>query len=263
VAKPRVTRRTHVKKPWYERPVLLFVVLAVVLIVAGIFISRFFMGRRQASIALGAEADSAAARAAAGTAEPVAVDLTGLIAVGAALPAAAPGAILPPIYAATLPEGAEARRELRSAREAEGGYAFVEGARLIEAATTGMPAWEALPLRDSQRAFCDFEVQRETGGAGYLIGFVDLDAAKALASLGPSLALPPAAPAAPSWQVWKKKGAGRLELRVGSEILLYPDVAPEASCAIGLPLERVRPLRLRRVEGGLANPVEALEVALR
>jgi hypothetical protein len=270
VAKPRVTRRTHIKKPWYERPALLFIALIIALGVGGVVVSRFLGASRQA--AMGPRGPEATPESPAGATEsppataPEAEDLTGLLGAGDPLPSPRPGTVLPPIHTVTITEASRARQALRVARTgvAKATPAFVEGTRLVDAAAGGVPAaWDALPLRNDQRAFCDFEVCRAPDGSGYLVGFVSVAVARALAALGPTLAYSPAGQEPPHWQVWKKHGKGdRIVLRAGSEIILFPDLGAEATCIVELPLERFRPLRIRRIETGWTQPAEVLEVAL-
>lgn len=269
VAKPRVTRRIHVKKPWYERPGLLFGALVVALGIGGILIARLMSGGGGVTTLGGppapddATAQAPATPAPAPTAIVVEEDLTGILGAGEPLPAAEPGRVLPPIRIETTAEAAEARRALRQARAIEVPV-FVEGAKLVEAAAGGPgPSPDALPLRAEQRAFCDFEVMRESDGTACLVGFVSVDVARALAALGPSLTYPAAGQEPPGWQVWKKRGGDRLVLRAGSEVTLFPDLGPAATCIVALPLRHLQPLRVQRVQTGLAQPAEVLEAALR
>ena len=272
VAKPRVTRRTHVKKPWYERPWLLFIALIIALGIGGILISRLMSGGQGVST-LGGPATTDATTETPVTPVPAAPaptpgdDLTGILSVGDPLPAAEPGMVLPPIRVETTAEAAGARRALRLARAGTPGAApaFVEGASLVQASAGGAaPSWDALSLRDEQRAFCDFEVSRAADGSAHLISFVSIEVARALAALGPAFTYPAAGQEPPGWQVWKKRGDGdRLVLRAGSEVTLFPDLSPEATCLVAIPLQHLQPLRIRRVQTGRTQPAEVLEVTLR
>jgi len=186
VAKPRVTRRVHVKKPWYERPSLLFAALIVALGIGGILVARLMSGGRGIQTLGGPSAPSATTEAPAtpapeSPAPAETEDLTGILGVGDPVPPAEPGTVLPPIRVETVAEAAAARRALRQAL-AGSTSAFVEGARLVEASAGGAtPTWDALPRRSQQRAFCDFEVSRAADGSTSLIGFVSVEAARALA----------------------------------------------------------------------------------
>jgi len=269
VAKPRVTRRVHVKKPWYERPWLLFGALVIALGIGGFAISRLMSGGRGVATIGGPAATDATTEAPATSAPAVPApspteDLTGILHAGDPLPAAEPGMVLPPIRVETTAEAAEARRALRQAL-AGATPAFVEGAKLVGASAGGAtPTWDALPRRNEQRAFCDFEVSRAADGSACLIGFVSVDVARALAALGPSFTYPPAGQEPPGWQIWKKRGDGeRIVLRAGSPVTLFPDLSPAATCIAELPLQHLQLLRVRRTETGLAQPAEALEATLR
>jgi hypothetical protein len=269
VAKPRVTRRTHVKKPWYERPWLLFIALILALGIGGVLISRLMSGGRGVATLGGPPATDAttAAPATPAPAPPAATvteDLTGVLLAGDPLPAVPPGMVFPPIQVETTAEAAEARRALRQA--GSGAVpAFVEGAKLVEASAGGAaPTWDALPRRDEPRAFCDFEVSRSADGSASVIGFVSVEVARALAALGPSFTYPPAGQEPPAWQVWKRRGDGeRLVLRAGSPVTLCPDLSPEATCIVELPLRHLQPRSIRRVQTGRAQPAEVIEATLR
>jgi hypothetical protein len=272
VAKPRVTRRVHVKKPWYERPWLLFIALIIALGIGGILISRLMSGGKGVStlggpVTTDATTEAPAAPAPAAPAPTPGDDLTGILSASDPLPAAEPGMVLPPIRVETTAEATEARRVLRLARAVTSGAApaFIEGASLVEASAGGAaPPWDALSLRNEQRAFCDFEVSRAADGSAYLIGFVSVEVARALAALGPTFTYPAAGQEPPGWQVWKKRGDGdRLVLRGGSEVTLFPDLSPEATCLVAFPLQHLQPLRVRRVQTGRTQPAEALEATLR
>jgi hypothetical protein len=265
MAKIKVTRRTHIRKPWYERPAVLFAALAVALILGGLLLARLFSARQPEAFAptLGGTPTPAAQETAPSPATPPSDELGGVLPAGSPLPASTPGAVLPPVRVLTHAEAAAARRALRQASSAspESGARFVEGAKLAGLASL---TWDALPLREEGRAFCDFEVLREAGGSGTLVGFVTLDEGKALADLGPSFALPAEGDEPPGWQIWRRRDtSGRVRLHAGSRITFYPDLDPVATCIVALPLERLRPLRMRRADVGLAQPVEALEIELR
>ena len=269
VAKPRVTRRIHVKKPWYERPWLLFIALIIALGIGGFLISRLMAGGRRAVTLGGPPTPDAVSEEPATPAPPtpaatVTEDMTGILSAGDPLPAVGPGMVLPPIRVETTAEAAEARRTLRQAPTGTA-PAFIEGARLVGASAGGAaPVWDALPLRNEQRAFCDFEVSRAVDGSAHLISFVSVEVARALAALGPSFTYPAAGQEPPGWQVWKKRGDGeRIVLRAGSEVTLFPDLGPEATCIVAVPLQHLQPLRVRRMETGLAQPAEVLEATLR
>ena len=276
MARIRVTRRTHIKKPWYERPALLFIALAVALGLGGILMAHLFNTRRTAVLGgsggghVGADSAGVPTTTAAAPTEPL--ELPGVLAPGDAFPAASAGMVLPPMRVGMLGEDAAARAALRAARHlgpvgsGEGVFAFAEGAKLVDAGVTGAAiAWDALPLRAEQRGFCDFEVHRGADGSVYLVGFVAGNVAQAIARLGPGLVLPATGgEASPKWQVWKRRGGSQeAVLHQGAEIVLFPDLGPEATCIVALPLERLRPLRVRRVDIGLPKPAEAIEVALR
>jgi hypothetical protein len=275
LARIRVTRRTHIKKPWYERPALLFIALALALGLGGVLMAHLFNTRRTAVLGGGgglAGTDSAGVSTASAPAPTEPTDLPGVLTPGATMPSARPGMVYPPMLVGTLGEDAAARGVLRKVRylgpvgSGEGAFAFVEGAKLIDAGATGTGIrWDALPLRTEQRGFCDFEVHREAGGTVYLVGFVTGKVAQAIAALGPGLVLPAAGgEAIPKWQFWRGRGAAdEVALRQGSEIAVFPDLGPEATCIVALPMERLRPLRVRRVEMGLPKPAEVIEVALR
>ncbi len=281
--KIKVTRRVHRKKPWYEKPEILFGVIIVGLGLAGLLLARFYQGPRQvAPLGTAAGADSAATRTNATPAAPV-LDLGHVLATGAPLPSVAEGELLPPVRVETRAAATQTRRALRAARDlrpmgaVDGGpgsgsggeFAFAEGRRLLQAmnAPGGGPAglWDTVPLESEQRVWCDFEIQRVRGGEVYVVAFVPALVAEALGEAGSSLALSPAVPneQAPWWQIWKrKKDQGEIGLHQGSRTVLWPDLSPEADCVVVLPLERMDLLELRPMQSGLARPAEVLEIVL-
>jgi hypothetical protein len=264
--KIKVTRTVHKKVPWYERPTLLFAVIAVCLLVVGIFLAR-----------VTGKAGENALRSEVVIAEPAAPEpgMTHVVEIGGALPPTAPGGFLPPIRVGTRIDAQHARVALRAARgegepgAGQGEYGYVDGRRIVELARQGAlsaQAWAQLPLAREQREWCDFEVQRGETGDAVLLAFVAPEVAEALGALGSDFALAPPDPGAspPWWQIWKKrtKTAG-VVLRQGSRIELYPDVDPNADCLVALPVARLVPRGARSFNTGLTSPVDVLEVELR
>lgn len=264
--KIKVTRTVHKKVPWYEKPTLLFVVIGGALLVLGILLARV-TGMAGKNTMRSEVVIAEAAAPAPSTAH--------VVELGAPLPATAPGGLLPPIRVSTRPDAQQARALVRAARlgggpDADPGeHGYVDGRRLAELAKQGTlsaQVWAQLPLTETQREWCDFEVLRNAAGEGALLAFVAPDVAEALGTLGADFALGPRDPVAnpPWWQIWKKrtKAAG-LVLRQGSRIELYPDIDPNADCLVALPVARLVPREARSVNTGLASPVDVLEVELR
>jgi hypothetical protein len=264
--KIKVTRTVHKKVPWYEKPTLLFVVIASALLVLGILLAR--VTGKAGEKNLRSEIVLAEAAAPAAGTDHV-VDL------GTPLPTTAPDGLLPPIRVRTRSDAQQARALVRAARQGSepdaspGEHGYIDGRRLAELAKQGTlspQAWAALPLTGTQREWCDFEVLRGATGEGVLLAFVAPDVAEALGTLGADFALPPRDPIAnpPWWKIWKKRPkAVGIVLRQGSRIDLYPDVDPNADCLVALPVARLAPRAARSVNTGLASPVDVLEVELR
>jgi len=265
--KIKVTRTAKAKLPWYERPVLLFTAIGAALLVLGVVMAWLSgMAREKA---LQADQVSATAPAAA----EAALDPGSVLEAGAPLPRPPEGGLVPPIRVRLRAEGEQARASLRAALASDGdvsaipalGYVDTRSLSRLGAQTAGAD-WEALPLSEQQRTWCDFELARGPGGGVYLLGFVALDVAGALGELAPDFAWPPpdTSASAPKWQFWKKKEAEtRLRLRQGSRIELYPDLNPGAEFLVAIPAARLAPLGARSAHTGLATPMEVLEVELR
>ena len=133
-----------------------------------------------------------------------------------------------------------------------------------EGSTAGL--WARLELGTEHVPWRDFEVQRVAPGEIYLLAFVSEEAGRLFAALDPEPVFEPALPveAHAWWQIWKKKPEPPpLELRQGVILTLHPDLNPEASCAVALPLARLEPVAVREVRAGLSHLVQTLEVRLR
>jgi hypothetical protein len=264
--KIKVTRTVHKKVPWYEKPTLLFVVIGGCLLVLGILLARV-TGKAGENTLRSEVVIAEAAAPAPGMAH--------VVELGAALPATEPGGLLPPIRVRTRIDAQQARALVRAARQgsetgaAPGEHGSVDGRHLVELAKQGTlsaQAWAQLPLTQTQREWCDFEILRGATGDAVLLAFVAPDVAEAIGTLGADFALTPFDPVAtpPWWQIWKKrpKTTG-IVLRQGSRIELYPDIDPNADCLVELPVVRLEPRAARSVNTGLASPVDVLEVELR
>ena len=277
--KIKVTKRVRAKTPWYERPPILFAVLAVLLAGAGLLMAYLSRGTGSSSRILGgrSQVDSTqvAQQAPAAGSDDWREQARHVLATTDALPAASPGAVLPPMRAETFADAGHVRTLLRQARDLhpaqEGGagaYGCVPAVVLAAAQQTGRltdPAWAETSMGPECKSCCDFELQRDQDGQLYLLGFVDLETAEALGALGPALDLSAVPPAETRrwWQIWKKKPPERIVLRRGSRILLYPDLVPEGVCAVALPLRRLDIGGVQRIREGVGRPVEYLEAHLK
>ncbi len=260
--KVKVTKKTRVKTPWYERPPLLFGAIALVLLLGGILMAQL-QSRSGDQTPLGAVPDSLAEDASAAAGGPGtsgggdAKDQRAefLLDLDDPLPDPATGGMLPPLVAVTLPDAATAREKLREARDLApveqtgsldaGHYGFADlGAWPQEEAATPVawPELEAAP----EPGYEGIELHRDAEGAFYVMGFVSEELAGALGEQAPSLDLAPMPEEAriPKWQFWRKAPEPeRLVLYQGSTIRVYPDIQPEATCAIALPAERIAAAR--------------------
>ena len=278
--KIKVTKRVHDKVPWYERPVLLFSAIAILLAGAGLLmahLNRNVGSNSDPVLGTSNQADSTQVPQAGEVSGPGGWHLAAphVLDAGGAIPQAASGEVLPPIYAETLVEAAHVRENLRRARDlqpwssgAEAAYGCLPADSLVAAATgeaLGSEIGGELTPGSECRSCCDFEIQRDGEGKLYLMAFVGLETAEAFGKAGPrmDLAPEPEGPEPPRWQFWKKRAAPEeFELRHGSRIVLYPDLSPEGTCAVVLPLDRLQFSAGRRVREGLGRPVEVLEASL-
>lgn len=294
--KIKVTKREAAKVPWYERPVLLFGVIAAVLAVGGVLMAYVY---RQSSgpttVFGGAEGDSLAVATAAGEA---AGDGTSsadslrssasqrqdsasqgseshVLAVRTMLPPAAPGHLLPPLHIETLADGSAARSAYRAARDlsppgAPGPvYGFIAASELataLSAEASGARAAliEQLAPAEPDRNWVEFEVQRDSAGKIYVLGYVSTEVAEQFGALGAALSLPPAVAeeAPPKWQFWKKHESGPVVVRAGATISLNPDPSPGATCALVLPFDRIARAAAREIIGGVARRTVVVDVVL-
>lgn len=281
--KVKVTRRVARKVPWYERPPLLFGSIALVLLVSGIVMAHLHGGpSTSGEPSSGALEDSLAAGA--DSLVDVADELPmHVLGSDAPLPPTEPGQCLPPMQVETLMDAAAIRTKLRDARmlqplvtpdgsagptEGTPVFAYAPVKSLLEAAADGSEPeviWSRLALTMEDQPRKDFEFHRDRSGYVYVEAFVSSEVAEALGVLGPNLVLdtPPEVDRPPKWQFWKKQTEPeKLVLYRGSEITLHPDLSPEATCVVVLPLQRIRPLRVREIRIAMARPVEVLDVAL-
>jgi hypothetical protein len=262
--KIKVTRKDK-KLPWYERPVILFTAIGVVL--AGLGLLMAYLNGVASKKSLAADTVSAADTVQVPMAAPHVLEP------GAAVPAIGTGELLPPLRTTTHADAGQARVAYRTARgieragEGPATYGFIDVKLIAGLGEAASPeSWDRLPVSTEQRTWCDFEVARAAQGEAYLHAFVALDVAEALGALAPQLALAPSDPAAPppAWQIWKKRPArAGVALWQGARIDLYPDLNPGAECLVALPVARLIPRGSRSARTGLATPVEILEVELR
>jgi hypothetical protein len=281
VRKLKVTKRVADKVPWYERPVLLFSAIGVLLLGAGILMANVTSRNARVPQALGPSSGGATSATPApgqvdGQAGVVASRI--LLPPTAALPPLTSGQCAPPLAAETRQEAVTARTRLREARglaqltpqAVPGTAAFGDAAvdeLVTQAAQAGSPAqiWERLTFKADADRFTDIEVQRDAEGCVYVAGFVARDVGEALGALGPDLELGPAPVVAkpPAWQFWRKSPKPeKLELYQGSVVAIYPDLSPEAECFVVLPLTRARPSGVRTARAALERPLHVLEVTL-
>jgi hypothetical protein len=285
--KIKVTRKAHQKAPWYEQPTLLFVAIGLTLVIGGVLMAHLNRGSSDPTTVLGTADGGDSVAVTPETALPEeSVEAEHVLRFGSSLPTAESGQLLPPMSTETLTEAAEVRGLFRSARalqplgrgEGEPGsgktsvtalFGFAEAGSVAAATAPGTAEgdlWNRLAVSPEQRPWSDFEIQRDEAGCVYVVAFVSQAVAEEFGVLGASLPLPPAVEEKhpPKWQFWKKRQEPeRLVLRQGTEIVLYPDVSPEATCAIVLPFERITPVQVRNVYSGLPRRTEVLDVTLR
>ncbi len=278
VRKIKVTKKVVAKTPWYEKPPLLFGAIAGLLLVSGVVMAH--LNARSGSGGLfGSVAPDSVATAADSAAVPAPAMPTHILTADAVLPSARPGGCLPPLRVETLREAVATRAKLRSARELRplaeaspgtgGMYAFTRGADLLtslsaEAGRANL--WTRLSLTSEFDPAEQFELQRDEQDHLYIVSLVSLEVGEALGELGAQLQLaePPPVAAPPKWQFWRKAPVPeKLSLYRGSEITLYPNLSPEATCIVVLPLERIQPLAVEELRLGHGRPVHALQVALK
>ncbi len=276
--KVKVTKKTRTTTPWYERPPLLFGAIAVVLLVGGILMAQL-QSRGADQTPLGATPDSLLAAQAAAAADAALEQDDGsacILDLDSPLPEVSAGQLLPPLSAETIPDAARAREILRGAR----GLTAVEAADLpvkLDEGTFGFVALELLSTDDSSPAWGELpaqaaslreglELHRDARGGMYLVGFVGRRIANLLGERGPDLSFEPMPEEAqpPWWQFWKKAPpADPPVLYAGSKITIYPDIQPEATCALVLPAQHVAVCEVK--ERGIpgARPIKIVEVTLK
>jgi len=289
VRKLKVTKRVATPVPWYERPVLLFAVIGAALLGAGILMANITSRNVSVPTALGPGGDGAAdtlpvqgqpeARPAGQTAEQAEVVARGvLLSPDAALPPIASGQGSPPLLAETRQDAAAVRDRMRAVRglvpvtlQHEPGAAVfgdvMVDSLVAHAARPGTPGqlWDRLSFKTEADRYTDIEVQRDAEGCVYVAGFVAREVGELLGALGPDLELEPAPVVAkpPAWQFWKKTPRPeKLELYQGSVVAVYPELRPEASCFVVLPLSRAHPSGVRMIRAALERPQHVLEVTL-
>jgi hypothetical protein len=280
VRKLKVTKRVAAKVPWYEKPVLLFGAIAVILLGAGILMANVTSRSARAPAALGPGAGGGTASPATTPSGPQAevVPPGTLLNPTAALPPIASCQCAPPLAAETRQDAVAARTRLREARglaprapEDGPGVAVFSNVAVDElvahASQTGSPAqlWDRLTFKSEADPYTDIELQRDAEGCVYVAGFVSRDIAEALGALGPDLVLGPAplVEKPPIWQFWKKPPKPeKIVLYQGSVVAIYPDLSPEAECYVVLPLTRARPSGVRTPRAALERPLHVLEVTL-
>lgn len=283
--KVKVTKKTRAKTPWYERPPLLFGAIAIVLLLGGILMAQL-QSRNANQTALGTVPDSLASPAgapqSAGPAGSSGEDRGDgsadraqyLLDPADPLPEPVTGQMLPPLRAETLPDAVAAREKLREAR----GLTVVDQAGPLDPGHFGyadLGAWPADEAAASvawgefaaapEPGYEGIELHRDLQGGFYVMGFVGEEVAGALGEQAPSLELAPMPEEAriPKWQFWRKAPKPeRLVLYQGSDVTVYPDVQPEATCAVALPAEHIAVARAveRSIPG--AHPIKVLEIAL-
>jgi hypothetical protein len=284
--KIKVTKTVHKKVTLWERPIVMIALIALVLLIGGVMMAQFSGKAREKGLeskefgvggtspaTTATETPAGAAPAAAPAAPPAAAPvLSHVLEIGAPLPAAGPGDLLPPLQVHTHPDAAHARASLRTALAGEvaspaGG--FVDAKDIVAMAARGTPgpeAWMSLAVKSEQRAWCDYEIQPGPQREVYLLAFVPAEVAEALGGLAPDLALtaPPPDATHPWWQIWKKnpEPAG-VVLHQGTRLELYPDINPGADCLVALPVAHIVPRAARSVQTGLPAAVEVLEIELR
>lgn len=255
----KVKRKVTPKVPWYEKPPLLFGSIAALLIISG-FVMAQINSRVSQPPAEVAEVDSVAV--AVGDSISARWQLTaGLLGADEVLPEPAPGEILPPVLVQTLRDAALVREKLRVVRGDD--YAFAAARNWL---TLGDAAtWEALERKPDFEPRKDFEFHRARSGEIYVAAFVSRAVAEAFIALGPRLALREAPPEnhPPAWQFWKRDDEeSELKLYRDSAIDLYPDLNPEATCFVVLPLARLSPQEAREMRLGRGLPSVVLTAVL-
>jgi hypothetical protein len=279
--KIKVTKRVATKVPWYEKPPLLFGAIAGLLLISGLVMAHLNSRTAKPPVVLGPDSAGDSSVVATLPSDDLGEAQAELLTVADALPPAESGVSLPPVVLETLKDAVALRARFREARQLEappsagetaadrGHYAFGPPEALLEAAAQA-PAptdlWAHMAFGAAERGPRDFEFHRDASGEAYIVAFVSREVGEALHARGPRLNLSPAPPveAPPRWQFWRKAPEPeKLELFLESVIVLHPELSPEATCGVVLPLERLRPLRVREIRVGLTRPVDVLEVALR
>lgn len=255
----KVKRKVTPKVPWYEKPPLLFGAIAGLLVVSG-FVMAQINSRVSQTPAEVADVDSVAA--AVGDSISARWQLTaGLLGADEPLPQPAPGEILPPVLVETLRDAVLVREKLRAAHGGEFAFAPVSNWLALGSAA----GWDALDRTTDFEPKRDFEFHRVPSGEVYVTAFVRRTVAEALSALGPQLTLgdEPTESRPPAWQFWKRGDEeGELKLYRDSVIELFPDLHPEATCLIALPIARLSPREIREIRIGRGLPSEVLAVAL-
>lgn len=271
--KVKVTKRAAKKAPWYERPPILFGVIAGVLLVGGILMAQL-QSHNAGQTALGSAADSTAAAAdSAARVSQADSMLASLVRASERIPPTGAGECITPVFAETRPEASEARTKLREARALTpvetagslppGSFGFAEIGDLQSGPEMPL-SWAGAEVSPQSSSHV-LEIHHDGDGHIYLMGFVSVEVAAALSERGGALTLPapPDGTDIPKWQFWRKRPQQeRLTLYSGSEITVYPDVLPEATCAVALPSEHVAASVPREIQIPGERPVQVLQVTL-
>lgn len=260
MSKLKVKRKVTPKVPWYEKPPLLFGAIAALLIISGFGMAQI-NSRVSEAPEEGSDVDSVAI-AMGDTVNTRWQATAGLLAADADLPTPGAGQMLPPILIETLRDAAFVRGRLRDVRGGE--FAFARARDWL--ALAGEASWDALEMKADFVPQSDLEFHRDLSGEVYVAAFVKRGVAEAMSALGPRLVLTdaPVETGPPAWQFWRRRAEPeKLTLYRESVIELFPELSPEATCLVVLPIARLSPREVREVRLSRGLPIEVLAVALR
>jgi hypothetical protein len=280
VKKIKVTKQVAAKVPWYEKPPILFTVIAGVLLVAGVLMGKFTTRAPDTSMLGAGAADSTLTVAAATAAEKAKLDSEFNTLISIVVDQEFPPADclrlsdLGPIRVSTLNDAAWLRESIRShlglppiGQAAQSiGYGFVAVSSFAAAADAPEGErvdWASTPTDNDFDCYGDFEVYRTAAGESYLLGFVSKEAAVAinrtdqLTNLNPV----PETPEIPAWKFWRKPPPpDPLNMYPGAEFLIYPDLRPDAPAAFLIHTHTLEYGEMVTVRDGVSHPVQALQV---
>ncbi len=279
----KVKKKAVPKPPWYERPKILMLVIAGLLLAAGLLMGWIY--RPQPTVSLGeSPADTTAAAL-----PPPQPDTTsvaplppGVLTAEEEIPQASLQGFTTPILVETLAEAAAVRARLREARklvplteasrrgrQMAGAFGFfaLEAAvgRSKSASGKDSTFWAPLHPVPEHRPKWDLELHVDAEGRRFVCGFVGRAVAAEIARLGRDLPLPPPPEDTHSrgFAFWKRHESKAPEhLYEGAVVSLYADLHPDAQYFVSMPLDRLRPVGSRVVPLDQRRRMAVLQVQL-